>query len=74
MADDPYIAQPLLPDALEIGAHAWLMHFAADEVGVLQGCCDLCRGFPHAEPDFQHDGRGASERGGKIQGGLPIGQ
>ena len=53
----------LLADALEQRAHAGLVHFAAEEVGLGQHRRDVRGGLAHAEADFQHGGAGAAAEG-----------
>jgi hypothetical protein len=71
---DADVFQALFANAFEQGADAGRVHFAAEEVFLRQQGGNLCRGFTHAEADFQDGGGGASERGFDVQRRCRIGQ
>jgi hypothetical protein len=62
------LVQPLFANALEQGAHAGLMHFAAQEVVSGHHTGDVGRGLAHAKADFQHQRRVAA-KGGRASSG-----
>ena len=65
---DADVGQLLFADALEQRADARLVHFAAKEVGLGHQGRDRRGGFAHAEADFQHRRRGATEHSGEVDG------
>jgi hypothetical protein len=50
---DADVLQPLFANALEQGAHAGFVHFAAQEVVLRAHAGDVGRGLAHAEADFE---------------------
>ncbi len=63
VAEDADVFDAAFADQLEQGAHAGLVHLAADEVVLRAHLGDVGGGAAHAKADF-HDQRGAAAKGG----------
>ena len=70
--EDANVGDVLFTNALEQGAHAWLMHFAAQEIVAGPHAGDVRRGLAHAKTDLQNQRSIAAKGGSGVEGLGPV--